>query len=248
MPHGVLIVEDDADLAAELAEAVAHAGFTVAVATSASDALHIIEGDATIELVVTDIMLGDISGLELLRKLSKAARGRRLRSIVCSGFASADNILTALRLGVVDFLPKPVMPDELVESLKREATRVAAGRPTNSLQGARPAQLMLEVRKKRDGIFGSQLFEDPAWNMLLDLHASTVGGRTVTVSDLCLASGASATTALRRLGTLLDMGLIERQPDPVDRRRVLVQQTQKCRDAMELFSEWLRSNVEAGRN
>lgn len=242
-PH-VLIVEDDAALAEELAESVEAAGFVADVAHSATEALQKIEADTSISLVVTDIMLSDLSGLELLRKLTKLGRSRRIRTVVCSGFASADNILSALRLGVSDFLPKPVMPGELVDVLKREQQRQSEARPTVSLQGSRPAQLMMEVRKKRDGIFGSQLFEDPAWNMLLDLHVSTLAGRVVTVSDLCLASGASATTALRRLSTLLEMGLIERQPDPVDRRRVLVKQTAKCREAMEGFSTWLRANLD----
>lgn len=240
----VLIVEDDVALAEELSESVETAGFIARVAHSATEALQIIEGEPRIGLVVTDIMLGDLSGLELLRKLTKLGRTRKLRTVVCSGFASSDNILSALRLGVSDFLPKPVMPGELVEVLRREMQRQASARPAMSLQGSRPAQLMMEVRKKRDGIFGSQLFEDPAWNMLLDLHVSTQAGKVVTVSDLCLASGASATTALRRLSTLLELGLIERLPDPVDRRRVLVKQTPKCREAMENFSSWLRGNLD----
>ena len=244
----VLLVEDERELAEELAEALSSAGISVTIAASAAQAVHHVERDPELDTVVTDIMLGDVSGLELLRKLAKVGRGRQIRSIVCSGYASVDHILAALRLGVVDFLPKPVMPDELVDAVRRAITQrndTQDEGPELSRRGV--AQLLLNARKKRDSIFGAEMFEDPAWNMMLDLYASTLSGRPVTVSDLCLASGTSATTALRRMTSLVELGLIERVPDPHDRRRVLVRQTERGREAMDRFSEWLRGNVVANK-
>ena len=83
---------------------------------------------------------------------------------------------------------------------------------------------------------------------MLDLYSSTLRGRTVAVSDLCIASGTSATTALRRLHVLVDLGLIKRVPDPADRRRVLVKQTPRGRDAMDQFAEWLRESLIAKKH
>lgn len=240
----VLLVEDDPALASELASSVEMAGMTVSSVLSAAAAIKAIEKEPDFDIVITDIMLGDISGLELLRKLSKLGPARRMRAIVLSGYSSVDHILNALRLGVADFLPKPVMPEELIDAIRRALAQNDRG-PTQTRQLSRgeATQLLLKVRQKRDAIFGADLFEDPAWNIMLDLYSSTLRGKTVTVSDLCVASGSPATTALRRLSVLADLGMIERVPDAADRRRVLIAPTEAGRRAMDQFAEWLRDSV-----
>ena len=240
----VLLVEDDPALASELAASVELAGMTVNSVLSAAAAIKAIEKDPEFDIVITDIMLGDISGLELLRKLSKLGPARRMRAIVLSGYSSVDHILNALRLGVADFLPKPVMPEELIDAIRRALAQTERGpAQTRQLSRGEATQLLLKVRQKRDAIFGADLFEDPAWNIMLDLYSSTLRGKTVTVSDLCVASGSPATTALRRLSVLADLGLIERVPDAADRRRVLIAPTEAGRRAMDQFAEWLRDSV-----
>jgi CheY-like chemotaxis protein/DNA-binding MarR family transcriptional regulator len=243
MSNPVLLVEDDKDLASELVESAHHAGIPMFSVSSAAEAIRVLGQRAELRTVVTDIMLGDISGLELLRKLARLAPERRVRSIVLSGYSTVDHVLNALRLGVVDFLPKPIMPEEFIDAVRRAQGPPAKGRTEGSLQHGDAAELLLKARQKRDSIFGPELFEDPAWNIMLDLYSSTLSGRTVTVSDLCIASGTSSTTALRRLGTLAEMGLIARIPDASDRRRVLVTQTQAGREAMDRFSDWFRNEV-----
>lgn len=244
MPNTVLLVEDDEELASELIESAQLADISMFSVTSAAEAIRVLDQRSELRTVVTDIMLGDISGLELLRKLSKLAPERRVRSIVLSGHSTVDHVLNALRLGVVDFLPKPIMPEEFIDAVRRAQGPPAKGRSSGNLQHGDAAELLLKARQKRDSIFGPELFEDPAWNIMLDLYSSTLSGRTVTVSDLCIASGTSSTTALRRLGTLAEMGLIARVPDASDRRRVLVTQTQAGRESMDRFAEWFRHEVE----
>jgi len=244
MSNSVLLVEDDQDLAAELIESAQHAGIPMFSVGSAAEAIRVLEQRTELRTVVTDIMLGDISGLELLRKLSKLAPERRVRSIVLSGYSTVDHVLNALRLGVVDFLPKPIMPEEFIDAVRRAQGPANKGRAGGAMQHGDAAELLLKARQKRDSIFGPELFEDPAWNIMLDLYSSTLSGRTVTVSDLCVASGTSSTTALRRLSTLAEMGLIARIPDASDRRRVLVTQTQAGREAMDRFSDWFRNEVD----
>lgn len=239
----VLLVEDDYALAEELAEAVSTAGISVSTVRNAGDAIRLLERQVEFQIVVTDIMLGDISGLELLRKLSKLGPDRRIQAIVLSGYSTVDHILNALRLGVIDFLPKPVMSEELIDAIRRGLALGAIAPAQRELSRGDAAQLLLKARRKRDSIFGADLFEDPAWNIMLDLYSSTLRGQTVTVSDLCVASGTSATTGLRRIGTLVELGLVERTPDATDKRRVLVTQTEAGRAAMDQFTEWLRSSV-----
>ncbi|MFT3965164.1 MAG: hypothetical protein QM690_04730 [Sphingobium sp.] len=77
----------------------------------------------------------------------------------------------------------------------------------------------LKARRAREMVFGSDLFSDPAWDMLLDLYVSLCRERAVSITDLCIASSAPMTTGLRWISILEHRGLIVRQADPSDRRR-----------------------------
>lgn len=88
-----------------------------------------------------------------------------------------------------------------------------------------PAQTVraaIRARRLRDGLFPAGLFEDPAWDMLLDLFAAELEGARVSVSSLCIAAAVAPTTALRWIGRLATEGLIERRPDPRDKRRAFI--------------------------
>lgn len=92
------------------------------------------------------------------------------------------------------------------------------------------------LRRKREAIFGNpDLFGEPAWDILLDLFIAQGEGKPVSVSSACIGSAAPATTGLRWLGVLADQGLVVRENDPEDHRRVLVRLTQAGRAAMERF-------------
>ena len=80
----------------------------------------------------------------------------------------------------------------------------------------------LRARRLRDGFFGDGLFEEPAWDMLLDLFAAELEGARVSVSSLCIAAAVAPTTALRWIVRMTDEGLFERRPDPHDRRRAFM--------------------------
>lgn len=84
------------------------------------------------------------------------------------------------------------------------------------------------LRMRRNELFGAPLFRDPAWDMLLELFVAHEGGRQVSVSSLCYASGVPLTTALRQIARLEKHGLIERRGDKADNRRCLVSATPRA--------------------
>lgn len=102
---------------------------------------------------------------------------------------------------------------------------------------------VLRARRLRDRFFGDGLFEDPAWDMLLDLYAARLEGRRVSVSSLCIAAAVAPTTALRWIARLSELRLLARAPDPRDRRRVFIALTDAAADAMQAY---LGALAEAG--
>ncbi|MDR6786763.1 PAS domain S-box-containing protein [Sphingomonas sp. BE138] len=84
------------------------------------------------------------------------------------------------------------------------------------------AERILAKRRLRHQFFDEDLFGEPAFDLLLDLYAQALAGRATYTTSAAVASGAPLTTALRQIATLVDRGLVAREADPVDRRRVLL--------------------------
>jgi len=114
---------------------------------------------------------------------------------------------------------------------------MAAGRSTGDqkpLEGIGP---LLDWMELRDRYFGS-LFRDPAWNIMLELYQAKIEGRAVSIKRACIAAKVPATTALRRLSDLEAAGLVAKQTDGADKRRLLVELTPT---AYERMAECLKS-------
>jgi DNA-binding MarR family transcriptional regulator len=97
-------------------------------------------------------------------------------------------------------------------------------------------------RRRRDRIFGSGVFAEPAWDMLLDLYVQEHLGRAVSIQSLCVAASVPPTTALRWIGRLIDRGLLLRTPSRHDNRVVHVGLTADGRAGME---QYLRGRLRA---
>lgn len=91
---------------------------------------------------------------------------------------------------------------------------------------------LLRARRLRADFLPGDLFADPAWDMMLDLLAARLEHERVSVSSLCIAAAVPPTTALRWIHTLTDKGLVERQADPHDGRRVFITLAQDAADAL----------------
>lgn len=101
---------------------------------------------------------------------------------------------------------------------------------TNSV--AAEVRALLRARRLREADFGAALFEDPAWDMLLDLFAAEQEGVQVSVSSLCIAAAVAPTTALRWISRMTQQGLFERVPDPDDGRRAFMVLSRETAAAM----------------
>ena len=107
----LLIVDDDKPFLQRLARAMQTRGFTVRTAESVADGLMQLE-IASPAFAVVDLRLGDGNGLDVISALK--ARRPDARAIVLTGYG---NIATAVKLGAVDYLSKPVDADHVVHAL-----------------------------------------------------------------------------------------------------------------------------------
>lgn len=79
------------------------------------------------------------------------------------------------------------------------------------------------------------LFSDPAWDILLELFASSLEGREVTVTGACNAASCPATTGLRYLRLMHDAGLVHRRDHRRDMRMKVISITEEGRDLVQTF-------------
>lgn len=81
-------------------------------------------------------------------------------------------------------------------------------------------------RRLRSRVFGdTQLFGEPAWDILLDLFVAEAEAKPLSVTSACIGAAVPTSTALRWLVILEEQGLVRRENDPSDARRVFLHLT-----------------------
>ncbi|MES0874283.1 sigma-54-dependent transcriptional regulator [Sinimarinibacterium thermocellulolyticum] len=111
----VLIVDDDREFRAGLAETLQDLGYQPLEAGGAASVPSMIEQG--VDAMILDLRLPGTDGLSLLETLREHPRGQRLPVIVLTAFADADNTIRAMRLGAIDHLTKPVGRADLARVL-----------------------------------------------------------------------------------------------------------------------------------
>jgi len=118
----VLVVEDEPAIADVVSRYLCRAGYETAVASSGQQALGQAEA-AHPDVVVLDLMLPDIDGLEVMRRLRRADRGRGAIILLTARGEESDRIV-GLRLGADDYVVKPFSPAELVARVDAVLRRI----------------------------------------------------------------------------------------------------------------------------
>lgn len=151
------------------------------------------------------------------------------------GFAGADDLLPGEREDDSRVLRAPS-----VEYMAPSApARPQGGASAYALPRSALVREIIRQRQLRARFFDEGLFADPAWDILLDLTASKVEGRQVSVSSLCIAACVPPTTALRWIGQMTEAGLLDRVRDPIDRRRAFIELSDKAAGAMARYFDRL---------
>lgn len=102
------------------------------------------------------------------------------------------------------------------------------------------AKLYYRKRRDREQMFGnSDLFADPAWDILIDLFIAREEGNQISVSSACIAAAVPGTTALRWINVLESRGHVIRFNDPHDARRVYLTLTPTTAERVRTYFDTL---------
>ena len=122
----LLIIEDDQRLAHMVSEYLSQSGFQVAHAGTAQQGLDKVSGHVPPDLVILDLMLPDLDGLEVCRRI-RALPGPQAQTPVLMLTAKGDPMdrVVGLELGADDYIPKPFEPRELLARIRAVLRRHA---------------------------------------------------------------------------------------------------------------------------
>jgi len=173
MTERILLVEDDARLAAMVAEYLGDAGLRVTIVPGGEQGLARLAREP-FDAVVLDLMLPDIDGLEVCRRL-RASSDLPVLMLTARGDA-ADRIV-GLELGADDYLPKPFEPRELLARLRAILRRRVAGAQNGDL--LRYGRLEIDRAGRTVRVDGKPV-ELTAYQYALLLNLAEHAGRVMT--------------------------------------------------------------------
>jgi two-component system alkaline phosphatase synthesis response regulator PhoP len=153
----ILVIDDQKELADLVRRSLEQDGFDVILAPDGTSGLKIATAHRP-DLVVLDLSMPDIDGLEVCQRLKRDPRQARIPILVLSARASADDRILGLELGADDYLVKPFVPRELVARVKALLRRSGDGRATSAV--IRMGELAVD----------------------LDAHHATFGGKPVPLT------------------------------------------------------------------
>jgi FixJ family two-component response regulator len=146
---GVLIVDDQADVLTTLSGGLTDLSIPVSRCDDPIQALHTVMNDPSIGVVVMDIHMPVLNGIDLITSMRECCRDRPwMQYIVMTGNASLETATASLKLGVSDFLQKPFNATKFREVVLRAIVRARHSRAQT--HGAEAANNRLDAGRETD--------------------------------------------------------------------------------------------------
>jgi signal transduction histidine kinase/DNA-binding response OmpR family regulator/tetratricopeptide (TPR) repeat protein len=197
----VLVVEDEPDLRAYLRELLRPA-YEVLTAADGQEALEVLSREAPVDLITTDAMMPRLSGTELLARLRADPARAGLPVIMLTARADAAHRLTALTVGVDDYLTKPFAPAELLARVRTLLDRHDVRRQFAAHPGDAPDE---QATADTPAAPETEVAEVAAGEQLAQWQAQVVGllaNEQFGPAELARLFDLSERTLYRRLGEL----------------------------------------------
>jgi DNA-binding NtrC family response regulator len=122
----ILVVDDEPTVCQSVQKVLRRKGYEVAQALCVSAALDKLEAGQAFDLIIADLMMPQVGGIELLKIVRD--RWPNTPVLIITGYASIASAVEATRHGAIGYLPKPFTPDELQAAVER----VMSGKPAGT--------------------------------------------------------------------------------------------------------------------
>ena len=142
----LLVVDDEEDILELVRFNLSREGYNVICAASGEDAWRILNAEA-IDLVVLDLMLPGMDGLELARRLKNEPRTRAIPIVMLSAKGEEADIVTGLELGADDYVTKPFSPRVLIARV-RSVLRRKTQTPTDKNESLQIHELVIHPGRR----------------------------------------------------------------------------------------------------
>jgi putative two-component system response regulator len=149
----ILVVDDDQAVGALLAETATASGYTTVVVTDGAAALDRVRS-GEFALVITDVRMPGIDGIELLRRIKAFAP--EVEVVVMTALPDVERAREMIRLGASDFLTKPFRVEEVRASVTRAIAKYEAWRERWTQQRDLKAQVERQARQVREQLVTAQ--------------------------------------------------------------------------------------------
>ena len=120
-PIKVLLVDDEKPYVDTMIKRLSKRGLTMVPAYEGLEAIEAIENDRTIDVVILDIKMPGMDGIEALRHIK--AKYPLVEVIMLTGHATVETGIEGMKLGASDYLMKPCDTDELLDKVREAATK-----------------------------------------------------------------------------------------------------------------------------
>lgn len=158
MPASALIVEDENEIADLVKFHLERDGMQVSVARNGRKAIEMVQG-AGFDLIVLDLMLPDLDGLEICRRLKGQDKTKEIPVVMLTARGEESDIVAGLEMGADDYVTKPFSPRVLMARLRNALRKTGATEPT-----------------ERIGLVNGRLLIDR------ERHVVTVDGQTIELT------------------------------------------------------------------
>ena len=120
-PINFLLVDDEKPFIDNLAQRLRQRGFDVVCAFSGMEALNQLDNDDTIEVVVLDVIMPGMDGIETIKKLKK--KHPTVEVIMLTGHSTINHAVEAIKLDAFDYLTKPCDINQLISKAEQAVSR-----------------------------------------------------------------------------------------------------------------------------
>lgn len=142
----ILIIDDDPDICTLLNRFLSRKGFEVETVNSGREGIRAAEARQP-DLILTDFRLGDMDGSDVLQQLRQ--KWPHIPVLVMTGYSDIRMAVNVLKLGAVDYITKPIVPDEILLSIQNALNTVPAA-PSGAVPVAAPGQSRPSVTALRN--------------------------------------------------------------------------------------------------